>query len=211
VYAVVGTVLGLLVRGRGRAKDVERLVLRHEVAVAGQAGRSCAVGVEGSTAVGGAVASAATGCVAGSAGQPGDCEQQGRQLGDGRAGNDAAQRRGRRRPAPGRFRDRRLPGSVMTSPLSARRGESDDGMGRPTRRLVLDQSMIMAGLDNVVNDRVMQGYFAGDPFSWAAKLYLSSEMMMINWTSRPTVRCARPRCACGRSPAAACASLVSTA
>jgi hypothetical protein len=33
------------------------------------------------------------------------------------------------------------------------------------RRLVLDQSMIMAALDNVLNDRVMQGYFAGDPIS----------------------------------------------
>jgi hypothetical protein len=36
------------------------------------AGRSCAVGVEGSAAVGGAVASAATACVAGPASQPGD-------------------------------------------------------------------------------------------------------------------------------------------
>jgi hypothetical protein len=48
------------------------------------------------------------------------------------------------------------------------------------RRLVLDQSMIMAALDNALNHRAIQHYFASDPISWAAKLYLSSETMTIN-------------------------------
>jgi hypothetical protein len=47
------------------------------------------------------------------------------------------------------------------------------------RRLVLDQSMIMAALDNALNHRAIQRYFASDPVSWAAKLYLSSETMTI--------------------------------
>ena len=38
------------------------------------------------------------------------------------------------------------------------------------RRLVLDQSMIMAALDNALNHRAIQHYFARDPISWAAKL-----------------------------------------
>ena len=48
------------------------------------------------------------------------------------------------------------------------------------RELVLDQSMIMAALDNALNHRAIQHYFASDPISWAAKLYLSSETMTIN-------------------------------
>jgi Putative glucoamylase/Protein of unknown function (DUF3131) len=48
------------------------------------------------------------------------------------------------------------------------------------RRLVLDQSMIMAALDNALNHLAIQHYFASDPISWAAKLYLSSETMTIN-------------------------------
>ena len=47
------------------------------------------------------------------------------------------------------------------------------------RRLVLDQSMIMAGLDNALRDGAMQRYFARDPLSWAARLYLSDETMSI--------------------------------
>lgn len=47
------------------------------------------------------------------------------------------------------------------------------------RRLVLDQSMIMAALDNALNHRAIQRDFARDPVSWAAKLYLSSETMTI--------------------------------
>jgi hypothetical protein len=47
------------------------------------------------------------------------------------------------------------------------------------RRLVLDQSMIMAALDNALDHDAMQRYFARDPISWAARLYLSSETMSI--------------------------------
>ncbi|MDQ6883067.1 MAG: DUF3131 domain-containing protein [Candidatus Dormibacteraeota bacterium] len=48
------------------------------------------------------------------------------------------------------------------------------------RYLVLDQSMIMASLDNVLRNRAMQRHFAEDPVSWAAKLYLSYETMSIS-------------------------------
>ena len=48
------------------------------------------------------------------------------------------------------------------------------------RRLVLDQSMIMAGIDDAVNDGALQKRFAADPISWAAKLYLSIEHMSIH-------------------------------
>jgi hypothetical protein len=44
---------------------------------------------------------------------------------------------------------------------------------------VLDQSMIMAALDDALNNGAMQRYFARDPVSWAARLYLSSETMSI--------------------------------
>jgi hypothetical protein len=47
------------------------------------------------------------------------------------------------------------------------------------RRLVLDQSMIMAALDNALHDGAMQRYFARDPLSWAARVYLSDETMSI--------------------------------
>jgi hypothetical protein len=47
------------------------------------------------------------------------------------------------------------------------------------RRLVLDQSMIMAGLDNALNNNALQRYFARDPMSWAARLYLGYERMSI--------------------------------
>jgi hypothetical protein len=40
--------------------------------------------------------------------------------------------------------------------------------------------MIMAALDDALNHRAIQHYFASDPISWAAKLYLSSETMTIN-------------------------------
>jgi Putative glucoamylase/Protein of unknown function (DUF3131) len=48
------------------------------------------------------------------------------------------------------------------------------------RRLVLDQSMIMAGLDDALRRGAMQRHFAGDPISWAARLYLSDETMSIS-------------------------------
>ncbi len=47
------------------------------------------------------------------------------------------------------------------------------------RYLVLDQSMIMAALDNALNDRAMQRHFARDPVSWAAQTYLSAETLSI--------------------------------
>jgi hypothetical protein len=47
------------------------------------------------------------------------------------------------------------------------------------RYLVLDQSMIMAALDNALNDRALQRDFARDPVSWAARTYLSLEHMSL--------------------------------
>jgi Putative glucoamylase/Protein of unknown function (DUF3131) len=47
------------------------------------------------------------------------------------------------------------------------------------RRLVLDQSMIMAALDDALNDDALGRRFAADPVSWAARLYLSTEHMSI--------------------------------
>ncbi len=47
------------------------------------------------------------------------------------------------------------------------------------RRLVLDQSMIMAGLDDALDHDALQRRFASDPLSWAAHLYLSIERMSI--------------------------------
>jgi hypothetical protein len=47
------------------------------------------------------------------------------------------------------------------------------------RYLVLDQSIIMAALDNALNDRGMQRHFARDPISWAAQMYLSAETWSI--------------------------------
>jgi hypothetical protein len=47
------------------------------------------------------------------------------------------------------------------------------------RYLVLDQSMIMAALDNALEHRAMQRHFAADPVSWAARTYLSLERMSI--------------------------------
>jgi hypothetical protein len=47
------------------------------------------------------------------------------------------------------------------------------------RRLVLDQSMIMAALDNVLDHGAIQRYFAADPVSWAAHTYLSVETMTL--------------------------------
>ncbi|MDQ2848589.1 MAG: DUF3131 domain-containing protein [Actinomycetota bacterium] len=47
------------------------------------------------------------------------------------------------------------------------------------RRLVLDQSMIMASLDNALTNRQLQRWFAKDPISYAAKLYLGSETMSL--------------------------------
>jgi hypothetical protein len=45
---------------------------------------------------------------------------------------------------------------------------------------VLDQSMIMAALDDALQRGPMQRHIASDPFSWAAKLYLSRETISIS-------------------------------
>ena len=47
------------------------------------------------------------------------------------------------------------------------------------RRLVLDQSMIMAALDDALDGGAMQKHFAADPESYAARLYLGAERMSI--------------------------------
>ena len=47
------------------------------------------------------------------------------------------------------------------------------------RYLVLDQSMIMAALDNALNNRAMQRHFGSDPVSRAAHTYLSAETLSI--------------------------------
>jgi hypothetical protein len=48
------------------------------------------------------------------------------------------------------------------------------------RRLVLDQSMIMAAVDDAINGGALQKRFAADPESYAAKLYLGAEHMSIH-------------------------------
>ena len=47
------------------------------------------------------------------------------------------------------------------------------------RRLVLDQSMIMAALDNALAGNALQRHFAADPTSWAARTYLGAETMTL--------------------------------
>jgi len=47
------------------------------------------------------------------------------------------------------------------------------------RILVLDQGMIMAALDNALNDRAVQRDFAKDPISWAAQTVLGVEHMTL--------------------------------
>jgi hypothetical protein len=47
------------------------------------------------------------------------------------------------------------------------------------RILVLDQSMIMASLDNALRNRAVQRDFASDPVSWAAQTYLGVEHMTL--------------------------------
>ena len=47
------------------------------------------------------------------------------------------------------------------------------------RYLVLDQSMIMAALDNALANRSLQRDFARDEVSWAARAYLSTEQMSL--------------------------------
>ena len=47
------------------------------------------------------------------------------------------------------------------------------------RRLVLDESMIMASLDNTLNGGRLQGYYASDPVGKVAKQYLRVEKMSL--------------------------------
>ena len=47
------------------------------------------------------------------------------------------------------------------------------------RYLVLDQSMIMAALDNALANRSLQRDFAQDEVSWAAHAYLPIEQMSL--------------------------------
>ena len=47
------------------------------------------------------------------------------------------------------------------------------------RYLVLDQSMILAALDNALAGRALQRHFAADPVSWAARTYLGVETMSL--------------------------------
>jgi hypothetical protein len=47
------------------------------------------------------------------------------------------------------------------------------------RYLVLDQSMIMASLDNALDNRAMQKHFASDPVSRVAQTYLGAENMFV--------------------------------
>jgi hypothetical protein len=47
------------------------------------------------------------------------------------------------------------------------------------RYLVLDQSMIMAALDNALANRAIQRDFAADPVAWAARTYLGLENMSL--------------------------------
>ncbi|HUA07292.1 MAG TPA: glucoamylase family protein [Solirubrobacteraceae bacterium] len=48
------------------------------------------------------------------------------------------------------------------------------------RRLVLDQSMIMAAVDDALEGGALQKHFASDPESCAAKLYLGAETMSLH-------------------------------
>ncbi len=47
------------------------------------------------------------------------------------------------------------------------------------RRLVLDQSMIMAALDNALNDRRLQQWYANDPVASVDREYLAIERMSL--------------------------------
>jgi hypothetical protein len=47
------------------------------------------------------------------------------------------------------------------------------------RYLVLDESMIMASLDNALDNRAIQRDFARDPVSWAAHTYLELEKLSL--------------------------------
>jgi hypothetical protein len=48
------------------------------------------------------------------------------------------------------------------------------------RRLVLDQSMIMAALDNALKNRRLQRWYASDPVAKVDKLYLQAETMSLS-------------------------------
>ena len=82
-----------------------------------------------------------------------------------------------------RARRRRTPTSKRcasaTRASTVRAVSSTPSTPRPARSatgyLVLDQSMIMAALDNALSNRALQRHFASDPVSWAARTYLGIE------------------------------------
>ena len=79
---------------------------------------------------------------------------------------------------------RRHRGAALGLPRPVRAGRLLDAVNPVTgavgqRDLVLDQSMIMASLDNALNNRAIQRDFARDPVSWAAHTYLPMETMSM--------------------------------
>lgn len=56
------------------------------------------------------------------------------------------------------------------------------------RYLILDQSMILAAIDNAVNDRAMQRHFAASPVSHVARVELGHERMNLGEEARPAHR-----------------------
>ena len=90
-----------------------------------------------------------------------------------------AGRRARRRPTPTSRSCAQLYPDVYTTD-----GGFYDAVNPSTgavghRRLVLDQSMIMAALDNALNNRQLQRWFAMDPTANAARQVLQAEHMSI--------------------------------
>ena len=57
------------------------------------------------------------------------------------------------------------------------------------RILLLDQSMIMAGLDNALRNRALQRHFAADPVSAAALTYLGIEHLDLRWPISERATC----------------------
>ena len=62
------------------------------------------------------------------------------------------------------------------------------------RRLVLDQSMIMAALDDALNGDALERYFASDPLSGAARLYGDGRQSCASRTTGGVDGSARSRC-----------------
>ena len=73
--------------------------------------------------------------------------------------------------------------TLLPGPVRRRTASSTRSTRPPARSatvyLVLDQSMIMAALDNALNNRAIQRDFARDPVSWAAHTYLELETLSL--------------------------------